>query len=319
MTIKDILILSMIKGIGPAFIKRHIDRIQSDTDCDTIIKEYNNDEVGNISKYDLVADQILIDCERNDIEVIGINSPEYPKKLLQISDPPSILYMKGNKKLLSKALAIIGTRHSSDLGNTIAGRLGQYFSKEFAICNGLVEGIDEHSIFLPDGKIIPNVIGIISGGLLYNETCSNKHAKVIEEVLSSGGLIISEYPPHQKEDQYSGSKASRIQAGLSNGLILVQSKIDGGSKYTMKSFAKLGRDIGVIHFPSSEEYNTESFSANRLIFEKKEKGIAEFIGLTSTKSLSVKSITPITSKEDYNTFSQKLMSTQHSLFSDDLL
>lgn len=316
MTIKDILTLSMIKGIGPAFIKQHIDRIQSDIECDTIIKEYKNNELNNISKYKLVADQILIDCERNDIEAIAINSQEYPKKLLQISDPPSILYLKGNKKLLSKALAIIGTRHSSNLGNTIAERLGQYFSKEYAICNGLVEGIDEHSIYSSDGEILPNVIGIISGGLIYDETCSKNHAKTIEKVLSSGGLIISEYPPQYKEDQYSGSKASRIQAGLSDGLILVQSKIDGGSKYTMKCFSKLGRDIGVIHFPSSEEYNTESFSANRLIIEKKEKGIAEFIGLTSTKSLSIKSITPISCKEDYNTFSQKLMTSQHSLFND---
>ena len=45
--------------------------------------------------------------------------------------------------------------------------------------------------------------------------------------------------PKQKEDKYSGSKASRIQAGLSHGLILIQSSVSGGSKYTLEKYAKL--------------------------------------------------------------------------------
>lgn len=73
---------------------------------------------------------------------------------------------------------------------------------------------------------------------------------------------------------YSGSKASRIQAGLSHGLILVQSKIDGGSKYTLAKFAKLGRPIGVIHFPSSAEYQSESFGANRLDYRERKGWIS---------------------------------------------
>lgn len=301
MNIRNLLALSMIKGIGPAFIKRNLSRIISDNDCYSIIKEYKPEHEEEISLCLEQADIILEDCIENNIELISIMDQDYPSSLKEINDPPFILFVKGNINLLKRCLAIIGTRHSSDLGNRIAEKLGAFFSKHYAICNGLVEGIDEHSIYV-NGEIIPNVVGIISGGLCYEDTCSKKHVKVINDVLTAGGLIISEFPPRVKEDKYSGAKASRIQAGLSQGLILVQSSIDGGSKYTISTFAKLGRSIGVIHFPSSEEYDNDSFEANKLIVEKKEEGIAKLIGIKNNSKVKVKSITVLQSKTDYTSF-----------------
>lgn len=309
MDIKNLIALSMIKGIGPSFIKRNLGRIQSDKDCTFLVKENKPDQIGCISDFIKDAEKIIEDCKIADIEIISILSSEYPQKLLEISDPPCVLYIKGNKRLLNKCIAIIGTRKSSELGNRIAEKLGSFFSQNYSICNGLVEGIDEHSIH-SDNSILPNVVGIISGGLLYKETCTKGHIKVIDEVLSSGGLIISEYTPHIKEDRYSGSKASRIQAGLSDGLILVQSSIDGGSKYTIATFAKLGRDLGIIHFPSSAEYSSDSFSANRLIAEKKINGVAEMIGAKNISKIKIKSITKIESKNDYEIFTQRIKQSE---------
>ncbi|MCQ2235688.1 MAG: DNA-protecting protein DprA [Bacteroidales bacterium] len=295
----------MVKGIGPAFIKRNLIRIASYADCTSIVNENKPEQFENIQTYLGEADQIINDCRENGIEIVSILSSDYPSSLKEISDPPSLLFVKGNKDLLKRCIAIIGTRHSSQLGNKIAERLGEYFSKNYAICNGLVEGIDEHSIYV-NGQILSNVVGIISGGLCFEETCSKNHTKVINDVLNSGGLIITEYYPHVKEDLYSGSKASRIQAGLSQGLILVQSSIDGGSKYTIASFAKLGRAMGVIHYPSSSEYSCESFGANRLIVEKKIEGIAKIANIKTVSKVNVKSITVLESKEDYSSFVQEI-------------
>lgn len=305
MDIKNILALSMIKGIGPAFIKRNISRIASDTDCYALVEEYKAEQTESVSDCLEKADKIIEDCAHYGIEMISITSPDYPNRLKEISDPPSVLFVKGNKNLLNKCIAIIGTRKSTDLGNKIAEKIGEYFSKDYAICNGLVEGIDEHSIYVK-GKILPNVIGIISGGLCYEETCSKAHTKVINDVLNAGGLVITEFSPHVKEDKFSGSKASRIQAGLSHGLILVQSSIDGGSKYTIASFAKLGRAMAVVHYPTSEEYKGDSFSGNRLIVEKKNEGIAKMINLKKVSSVNVKSITVLEKKEDYTSFIRRM-------------
>ena len=305
MDIKNILILSMVKGIGPAFIKKNCHRLINDSSCDQIVRESKPEELDNLVSYAKTADEIMSDCKDNDIKMVSIIDAEYPSQLKEIGDPPSVLFIKGNLSLLNHVIAIIGTRHSSELGNKIAERVGSYFADYFSICNGLVEGIDEHSIYV-GSKVLSNVVGIISGGLCYNETCSSHHIQVINDVLKAGGLIISEYYPRQKEDMYSGSKASRIQAGLSHGLILVQSKIDGGSKYTLAKFAKLGRPIGVIHFPSSAEYQSESFGANRLIAEKGKDGLAQMIGLKKTSSINIGPLIVLSNKDDYNKLIQSM-------------
>ena len=314
MDIKNILILSMVKGIGPAFIKKNCHRLTNDSSCDQLVRESKPEELDNLVDYAKAADEIISDCETNDIKMVSIIDAEYPSQLKEIGDPPSILFLKGNQSLLNHVIAIIGTRHSSELGNKIAERIGNYFANYFSICNGLVEGIDEHSIYV-EGKVLSNVAGIISGGLCYNETCSPHHIQVINDVLNAGGLIISEYYPRQKEDMYSGSKASRIQAGLSHGLILVQSKVDGGSKYTLSKFAKLGRPLGVIHYPTSAEYETESFGANRLIVGNGIEGLAHITGVKKSSSLSVGKIIPLSSKADYDIFLNALShADNYSLF-----
>ena len=314
MDIRNVLILSMVKGIGPAFIKKNLHRLMRDDSCASIVGEVKPEETANLEHYSRVADEIIADCKSNGIRILSILDNDYPTMLAEIGDPPSILFIKGNETLLKHVIAIIGTRHSSELGNRIAERVGTYFSESFSICNGLVEGIDEHAIY-HSGQIAKNVVGIISGGLIYKETCTANHIKVIDDVLNAGGLIISEFLPRQKEDKFSGSKASRIQAGLSHGLILVQSKIDGGSKYTLAKFAKLGRPIGVIHYPSCEEYGTDIFSANRLIIENGMNGLAEMIGIKKVASLNAGSIIPLTSKADYDKLIQEIDSkNNNSLF-----
>lgn len=315
MELKNIIILTQVKGIGPAFFKKNRSRLMHNNDCTAFIKEVNEEALTEYQTYEDFAESVLADCKSLGIRPISCLSPEYPRLLLEISDPPAVLYTKGNEMLLNKVIAIIGTRHSTPLGNKIAERLGEHFSQEYAICNGLVEGIDEHSVYY-NGKITPKAIGIISGGLNYSQTCSKTHAKIIDDVLNAGGLIISEYPPQQPEDKYSGSKASRIQAALSMGLILVQSGLDGGSKYTLATFAKLPRVLGVIHFPSSEEYQSEKFEANRAIIAEQKDGIAKFVGLKTTKKIELSSIITIQGKADYSVFSSKVesISLQTSLF-----
>lgn len=315
MELKEIIILTQVKGIGPAFFKKNRSKLMHCDDCTNFIREVNKEALTEYEVYEKVAESVLADCYSLGIKPISCLSPDYPRLLLEINDPPAVLYIKGNETLLNKVIAIIGTRHSTPLGNKIAERLGEHFSQQYAICNGLVEGIDEHSIYY-NGQVTSKAIGILSGGLNYTQTCSKAHAKVVDDVLKAGGLIISEYPPQQAEDRYSGSKASRIQAALSQGLILVQSGIEGGSKYTLATFAKLPRTLGVIHFPSSKEYQSDKFEANRVIISEQKKGLAKFVGLKTTKKIELSSIIPIQGKADYDTFSLKLENTtfQTSLF-----
>ena len=312
MDIRNILILSMVKNIGPAFIKKNRALLSQENSCEAFIKEFRPKEVDSLVQYAKTADDIISDCKSNDIKMISILDDAYPSQLAEIGDPPSVIFLKGDELLLNYVMGIIGTRKSSNLGNRIAEHVGAYFSQQFSICNGLVEGIDEHAIY-HNGQISKKVVGIISGGLIYNETCTVNHAKIIDGVLNAGGLIISEFYPRQKEDKFSGSKASRIQAGLSHGLILIQSKINGGSKYTLKNFSKLGRPIGVIHYPASEEYDTELFGANRIIAEKGIEGLAQMIGIKKISSINIGKIITLTGQTDYGKLIQEINSNNNRM------
>ncbi|MCR5193844.1 MAG: DNA-protecting protein DprA [Bacteroidales bacterium] len=306
MNLKNILVLSMVKGIGPVFVKKNISQISKSESCEELVQAIKSDELNNIESYKAKADEIIFDCETNGIKIISILDNNYPKRLFEIADPPSVLFLKGNDKVMNNVVAVIGTRHSTELGNRIAERVGAYFSEKYSVCNGLVEGIDEHSVY-SNGHVVNNAVGVISGGLMYNETCSIKHIKMIDAVLNAGGLIISEFHPRQKEDKFSGVKASRVQAGLSKGLILVQSSVSGGSKYTISTFSKLNRTMGVINFEASDEYiNDDSFGANRLIAQKGIPGVAEFIGIKSVSSIRLKNVIPINTNNDYSTFEKSM-------------
>ncbi len=304
----------MVKGVGPAFIKKNCHRFINDNSCEQLVRESKPEELDNLVDYAKTADEIISDCEANGIKMVSIIDTDYPSQLKEIGDPPSILFMKGNRSLINNTIAIIGTRNSTELGNNIAERLGGYFSRYFSICNGLVEGIDEHSIY-QNGVVSSNVVGVISGGLCYNETCSSHHIQIINDVLEAGGLVVSEFLPYQKEDKYSGIRASRIQAGLSYGLILVQSKLDGGSKYTINTFSKLPRVLGVIHYPTSKEYDSEVFEANRIIVEEKISGIEKMIGAKTKKYIKISSIVPISKKEDYETLKTAILIQKQKQFS----
>lgn len=311
-----IIAISNIKGVGGAFFKKNISIFRGDK-LNVDILQSKDDRINQetLSENLYHARRCIQECKSLNIKIITIIDEEYPPKLLEINDPPPVLFAKGNLSLLNmNVISIIGTRKSSELGNRIASKIGTYFSSGNAICNGLVDGIDKHSILNKD-KIAPNVIGVLSGGLNFEYTSSKSTRQLASLVISNNGLLISEVEPNKKEDQFSGSKSSRIQSGLSSALILVQSTIDGGSKYTVKTFCSLYRPMGIVKYIASEEFNNdESFGANRLIIKKGIVGVAEFCGYKTTKAICISDIVPISSTDDYQKLLDKICMSSPRFF-----
>lgn len=309
---KYIIALSQIKGIGSAFIKKHLAFIkQNILNKEKLCELSSKVDLINLEEYFNNASYILADCEKYNISIVSIIEDNYPSLLLEIKDPPPVLYFKGNKDLLGKAITIIGSRKSTGLGNKIANKVGEYFSQNWAICNGLVDGIDKNSI-TNSNSIFPNVIGVLSGGLNYPNTSSKTTIELADKVLKNNGLLVSEYEPNKKENQFSGSKASRIQAGLSNSLILIQSSKNGGSKYTIKAFSSLHRPLAVIDFKGNTEYLTsESFEGNRLLIEKGKQGIMEMCDLKKIETIKVFKILKLEKSADYKILEQEITTSKN--------
>lgn len=323
-----LIALSELKGIGPAFIKKvaansafensnYVQKIKE-------IASANNKQFDDDTIFEAVekAKEIVFKCKEEGITIIGLTSSDYPSLLKEIKDPPPVIYCKGNLDLLyHKTVCIIGTREPNENGVKIAERVGSFYSNSnWAICNGLAEGVDNFSI-KSNEQVRNKVIGIMAGGLNYNtqKTLLKKTAENAEKTIDSGGLLVSEMPPDKKEDTFSVVKSCRIQAGLSNGLILIQSSLDGGSRFTTKSFCETQRPIAVVN-PIQSDFDLPTYNANKEIIQNNKKGLAKFTEIKEDKIQTTK-IFVLKSKDDYTEFEtlmnskpQKIEQTNTTLF-----
>jgi DNA processing protein len=311
-----ILVLSQLKGIGATFIKKHLHTISNNrsscadsTTEESIVnflhlttnKNYSSSEIKEaIAK----AENILTECKYNDIGLISIAEKDYPAKLLEIKDPPPILFFIGDLSLLNRnAITIIGTRKPNDNGKIIAKRIGKHFaSRGWAICNGLAAGIDTFSILDQDELCFAKVVGVVGSGLTRSafRSLPKQSNTNIDFILDGGGLVISEMPPSKKQDTFSVVKSCRIQAGIGIGLILIQSSLNGGSKFTVKAAVDSDRPLGVV-YPVKFDINRDDYTANRRIIESGIKGLGEFIELKKSKSYYPK-IVILSGKDSYPEF-----------------
>lgn len=298
-----------IKGVGNVFIRDHV--TTQDFFSSNIVsliamllkekkKEISEDLIYQVTES---SKQILEICTDENIKVLTIFDAEFPNNLKQISNAPSLIFVKGNISILGTNTAcIIGTRKPNENGIRIAQKVAEHYKqRKWNICNGLADGIDTAAI-QQDSNYYSNVIGIVAGGLAYNrkKTLLKKTSINAESVIEAGGVVISEFPPEDKETTFSVVKSCKLQADISDGLILIQSSIDGGSKYTLESYCKTGRPIAVIN-PVKDDEKLDSYSANIAIRDNPIAGLSQITGLKSDK-INTKSVTVLNSKNDYDAF-----------------
>lgn len=308
-----ILALNSIKGIGAAAIKKlwltgffnNQDPFTGIGEGLEVLKKQQDSSTIEIVKQE--AEKIINSCNSDEIKLIPISDDNYPQKITQIKNPPPVLFYKGNLDLTEKTIGVIGTRDPNKTARIIAGRIGKYFSdKGFSIVNGLALGIDREAIQLED-NYHSNTIGIMAGGLNYNQekTLLRSTAIEAEKILDNGGLLLSEYQSGVKEDTFSVVKSCRLQAAVSDGLILVQSKLNGGSKFTIEAFCELERVLGIVK-PIDVESGLPENEANIEIIKNREIGLVKMTGLKQEK-IKLKNIEIIADKNGYSSFGELIV------------
>jgi predicted Rossmann fold nucleotide-binding protein DprA/Smf involved in DNA uptake len=306
-----ILALRNIKGVGSVAIKKLWQQDVFDgrnyyeiiENASKILKKNISDHEQEVN-VEFAKNTIALNAE-DDIKLIDLSNDKYPSQLKITKGPPSIIFYKGNIERVRKTVGIIGTREPNSKSLEIAKRIGQHFTEHgYSICNGLALGIDEACI-KNEFSIHSNVVGVVAGGLNYNKTKTllKSTAQMAEQVLENGGLVMSEYTCNTKEDTFKVVDSCELQAWMSHGLILIQSKASGGSKYTLKAFAELNRPLGIINLPEMEMDPT--FEANTMLLKNTRIALSEITGLKSDKVLIEKCIS-ISQKGDYMVFENAL-------------
>lgn len=178
------------------------------------------------------------------IEFYSILDPKYPKALHQIYDPPIGLYCLGNfDHLKLPCVAIIGTRTASLHGRKQARRIARELSDlGFCIISGMARGIDGEA---HQGAIegIGSSVAVLGNGL--DIIYPPEHLDLSHQ-LEGRGAIISEFPLGRRADRKSFPIRNRIIAGLSQGVIVVESGVQGGSMITANAMLENGRPVMAI-------------------------------------------------------------------------
>ncbi|PSL42114.1 DNA processing protein [Planomicrobium soli] len=193
--------------------------------------------------------------EKHKIIPISYLHPLYPKSLLELFDPPAILYAKGKTNLLDNPdrLAIIGSRKATSYSrNAMELIVPPVVENNFVIISGLAKGADAmaHETAITFGG---STIAVTGSGFLHPYPKENLN---LHNIIEENHLIITEYPPYMPPKKWNFPMRNRIISGLSRGIVVTEAQTKSGTWSTVDHAIEHGKDIfavpGNIFSPLSE-------------------------------------------------------------------
>jgi DNA processing protein len=191
--------------------------------------------------------------EGNHVLVLGDEA--YPELLLEIADPPLLLYVKGRLELLSRpALAVVGSRNASVQGMANARHFALSLAEAgLTIVSGMALGIDtaahEGSLQAESARA-GSTVAVIGTGIDIVYPARNR---VLAHRIAERGCILSEYPLGMPALPANFPRRNRIISGLARGVLVIEAAAQSGSLITARLAAEQGRDVyalpGSIHSP----------------------------------------------------------------------
>ena len=196
----------------------------------------------------------------SDRRVVALGDAAYPATLLNIEDPPLMLYMLGAlaelaqaaTEIIATSLAIVGSRNPTPQGESNARQFARTFA-EAGVCvvSGLALGIDGAA---HDGALLGGgqTIAVVGTGL--DRVYPKKHLALAHRIARQG-MIISEFPLGTPPLIPNFPRRNRIISGLSLGTLVVEAALKSGSLITARLAAEQGKEVfaipGSIHSPQS--------------------------------------------------------------------
>lgn len=246
------LAFSHCLGIGPLYFKQLLSRYKTAKDAYNAPSKELRDLLGDKlflrfgdfrSKFN--PDKKLEELLKKNIKVIAQDDKLFPSSLLNISDPPICLYVKGDIESYDFGkeffFAVVGTRRPSSYGQQIC----KVFSQELVdagaiIVSGMASGIDTiaHKAAVESKK---KTIAVLGCGVDIVYPPQNK--RLYEEIIANGGLIISEFPPGMLVRPGLFVARNRLVSGLSKGIFVIEGTKKSGSLITARYAANQGKEV----------------------------------------------------------------------------
>jgi DNA processing protein len=205
-----------------------------------------------------LIDKTLEWADQTDNHIVTLGDPDYPKALLEIPDPPLMLYVKGRIALLAQpSIAVVGSRNATAQGVSNAEKFSEALSEAgLTIVSGMALGIDtaaHHGGLRFCGVDGGSTVAVIGTGADIVYPARNR---ALAHQIAQNGCIVSEYPLGMPAIAANFPRRNRIISGLASGVLVIEAAAQSGSLITARMATEQGRDVfaipGSIHSPLSK-------------------------------------------------------------------
>lgn len=193
-------------------------------------------------------------AEAPDRHVLTLDDPRFPPELLEMADPPLLLYVMGQLDALHhpRRLAIVGSRNPTPQGEANARQFATALGQAgVCVVSGLALGVDGAA---HEGALLADAPTIAVVGTGLDRVYPKRHLSLAHRIVARGALV-SEYPLGTPPLPAHFPQRNRIIAGLSQGTLVVEAAVQSGSLITARLAAEQGREVfaipGSIHAPQS--------------------------------------------------------------------
>src|SRR5712691_11143680 len=195
------------------------------------------------------------------VEIVTIDDSCYPQQLKQIYDPPLVLYVRGQVKVISQpGIALVGTRHPTPYGTGMAERLAcDLAARGLVIFSGLARGVDtagHRGAIAAKGK----TVAVFGTGI--DVIYPKENSRLSEQILALGGALISEFPIGTSAFPQNFPIRNRIISGMSVGVLVVEAAEYSGTRITARCALEQNRDVFAV---PGNVTNKNSWGPNTLI------------------------------------------------------
>ena len=267
---RDWVALNMTPGIGPRAAAKLLERFGS---AEAVYRA-TRPELEKIRLLPEAVDSIIARDQHDraeaeiqrvrqlDCDILVLDDGVYPSLLREIYDPPITLYVRGAwaESLERPCVAIVGSRRCSTYGQNAATMLARDLAQRgVTIVSGFARGIDAaaHRGAMEGGG---RTVAVIGTGI--DEVYPRDHRKLADEVLQSGGAIVSQFPLHTPPVSENFPYRNRIISGLSLGVIVVEAAENSGSLITARLAIEQNREVFAV---PGNITSRNSFGTNYLI------------------------------------------------------
>jgi DNA processing protein len=260
-----------LRGIGRVFVRGVLSKKIPLNSPDQVFQALGPAQLKNIQREDVERSwgdaEIVLARAKNDGTVVSVWGGQFfPRRLLNIPDSPALIYVQGDASILSlPSIAIIGTRHPSVYGEKSGRKIAHTLTMEgFVVVSGLAEGCDTvaHQGCLDGGG---KTVAVLAHG--FGEVYPKSNEGLADQIVAKGGCLVSEYQPGTPIRRSSFVERDRLQSGLSDAVVVIETDIEGGTMHTVSYAEKQGRMLAALRHPSEHQNHPKSRGNTKLIEE----------------------------------------------------